>query len=179
MDISRITTIDPATAQGEQAEFLNGIASKFGSVPNFFRTIAHAPQTASAFAAFNGALALTRLSAQQREVIALTQAGFHACPYCSAYHVFAAGKAGVSKDEAMAWLRGAPSTAPEQALARFVRAVLEHRGRIATEDLAALKAAGFDEGHMIEVMAVMAANFFTNFVNLAAQTQVDFPSVAV
>lgn len=176
--MSRIQAIDPNAAQGDGATFLNGIAAKFGGVPNFFRTIAHAPAMATAFAGFNGSLAHTRLTAQQREVIALTQAGFHGCPYCSAYHVYAAEKAGMAKDQALSWLRGQAGDGANLALSQFVRSVLEQRGRITDADLHAFKAAGFDEGHIVEVMAVISANVFTNFVNLAAQTDVDFPPVA-
>jgi hypothetical protein len=58
-----------------------GRCQRIGFCAEFSRTNAKMPKTVSAFAFFNGALASTRLSAQQREVIALTQAGFHACPY--------------------------------------------------------------------------------------------------
>jgi uncharacterized peroxidase-related enzyme len=173
----RISAIDPQQAQGEAQDFLAAIQGKFNATPNFFRTIAHAPAMGRAFAAFNAALTGTRLSTEQRELIALTQAGFHGCPYCSAYHVYAAGKAGVSKAQAMAWLQGAASVPSDQALARFVRAVLAQRGRLSDADLQSFAQAGFDEGHMVEVMAVISANVFTNFINLAAQTEVDFPAV--
>ena len=175
--MTRMSTIDPRQAQGEAREFLNAIQAKFNATPNFFRTLAHAPSIARAFVAFNAALASTRLTAAQRELIALTQAGFHGCPYCSAYHVYAAGKAGVPKAEAIAWLQGTSSEPSDQALARFVRAVLEQRGRIGDADLQGFALAGFDEGHVVEVMAVISANVFTNFINLAAQTEVDFPAV--
>ena len=176
--MSRIATLDPTTAPGEAGTFLAAITAKFGSTPNFFRTIAHAPAVANAFVAFNGALANTRLSVQQREIIALTQAGLHGCPYCGAYHVFAATKAGMPREQALAWLKGEMPGTADAALARFAHTVLTHRGRISDEDLADLRNHGFDDGHVIDIMAVIAANVFTNFVNLAAQTDVDFPAVS-
>ncbi len=175
--MSRISPIDPSIAQGEAEVFLTAIAAKFGATPNFFRTVVHAPAIADAFVAFNGALTNTRLSMQQREIIALTQAGLHGCPYCGAYHVFAATKAGMPREQALAWLKGETSATADAALARFTHAVLTQRGRITDEDLTTLRGNGFDDGHVIEIMAVIAANVFTNFVNLAAQTDVDFPAV--
>lgn len=44
-------------------------------------------------------------------------------------------------------------------------------------DVAALKAAGFDDGGVVEIIAHIALNLFTNYVNVALNVPVDFPAV--
>lgn len=175
--MSRIAAIDPIDTEGPTADFLSRIQEKTGSTPNFFRTLAHSTVTANAFSAFNGALAATRLTGLEREVIALTQAGFHGCPYCAAYHVQVASKLGAARGEAEAWLHGESLAGSNRALATFTRAMLQRRGQVTDADLAAFHEAGFSDEHVVELIAVVAANTFTNYLNLTARTDVDFPAV--
>jgi alkylhydroperoxidase family enzyme len=48
-------------------------------------------------------------------------------------------------------------------------------GRVTDEDIEAIHAAGFDDGAIAEVVAHVALNFFTNYFNHVAQTEIDFP----
>lgn len=42
-----------------------------------------------------------------------------------------------------------------------------------------LRAAGFDDEHIVEILAHVALNVFTNYVNVALEVPVDFPKVAL
>ena len=53
----------------------------------------------------------------------------------------------------------------------------ELRGRVSDADLAALRAAGFDEASTVEIVVTVALNVLTNYVNNVAQTDIDFPKV--
>ena len=48
---------------------------------------------------------------------------------------------------------------------------------MADADIEALRAAGFDDGQIVEIIAHVALNLFTNYVNIALDVPVDFPSV--
>ncbi|MEP6925366.1 MAG: hypothetical protein ABI954_12940 [Pyrinomonadaceae bacterium] len=41
----------------------------------------------------------------------------------------------------------------------------------------AVKAAGFADGEIAEIVAHVALNIFTNYFNEVAQTEIDFPKV--
>ncbi len=43
----------------------------------------------------------------------------------------------------------------------------------------ALRAAGFSEGEIVEIVATVGITTFTNYFNHIAQTEVDFPVVEV
>ncbi len=44
-------------------------------------------------------------------------------------------------------------------------------------ELQALHTAGFNDGEVVEIMAHIALNLFTNYVNVAFAVPVDFPQV--
>ncbi|KHS41997.1 MULTISPECIES: carboxymuconolactone decarboxylase family protein [Novosphingobium] len=57
------------------------------------------------------------------------------------------------------------------------RKVAEARGKVSAEDIEAVKEAGFSEGQIIEIVAVLAEIFFTNLINNVAGTEVNFPAI--
>ena len=59
------------------------------------------------------------------------------------------------------------------------RQVLKRRGAINDQQLAAARTAGITDGEITEVVAHVALNVFTNYFNVLAQTEVDFPPVSL
>ncbi len=59
----------------------------------------------------------------------------------------------------------------------FATKVVASRGRVSDADLAAVKLAGFSEAQVIEIVALVAVNVLTNYVNNVAETDIDFPVV--
>ena len=56
-------------------------------------------------------------------------------------------------------------------------AVVNTRGDVDDSDLVAARAAGLSDEEIAEVVANVALNFFTNFFNRLAHTEIDFPAV--
>jgi alkylhydroperoxidase family enzyme len=61
---------------------------------------------------------------------------------------------------------------------QFARAVVERRGDVREQDLGGVRAAGYSDGDIAEIIAHVALNVFTNYFNRAAHTEIDFPLVA-
>lgn len=57
--------------------------------------------------------------------------------------------------------------------------VVEQRAQVSELDVAALRSAGFDDEQVVEILAHVALNLFTNYVNVALDVPVDFPKVAL
>ena len=55
--------------------------------------------------------------------------------------------------------------------------MLETRGRVAEADLAAVRSAGYSEAQVVEIVAVIASNIFTNYLGNIAETEIDFPVI--
>jgi alkylhydroperoxidase family enzyme len=66
-----------------------------------------------------------------------------------------------------------------QAALTFALAVVRERGHVAGAEVDALKAAGFDDEGVAELLAHVALNLFTTYVNVALDVPADFPGVAL
>ena len=174
-----LSPVDPAQP-GDAAAIINTVKARMGSVPNIFATMARSPAVLEGFLAFNGALAGGSLSAALREQIALTVAGENHCDYCASAHTFIAKGAGVDAAEARLNLGGKATNPKAAAILKFARAVVRSRARLPenASSLNELRNAGVSDGEIVEILAHIGVNLFTNYFNHVADTEIDFPLVA-
>lgn len=175
----RLTPIDPAAAEGKAKVLLDGVQQKLGMVPNLFRTMVASPAVLESYLGFSQALGGTGLSARQREQIALAVAGANACQYCASAHTAIGKGLGLSEAEAARNLAGEAEDPKTAAILVFATALVEKKGWVGDDDLAAVRAAGADDATIGEIVATVALNIFTNYFNHVARTEVDFPVVEV
>ena len=172
----RIPTIQIATASAEQQQILAQIQKGLGLVPNLVATLAQSPAAAHAYLAFSGALAKGSLPAKLREQISLVVGETNACDYCVAAHTLLGGKAGLTPAETLA-ARSAEATDPKTTAAlEFAQRIVADRGIVRDEDVEGLRAHGYTNGDIAEIVANTALNIFTNYFNHIAGTVVDFPA---
>lgn len=149
-----------------------------GKSINLHRLVALSPTALQGMLGFNGALAKGTLRPALREQIALAIAQVNSCSYCNAAHSFIAGQLLKLDDASIAAARdGHAADAKADAALVFARKVALARGGVSEADLAAVRAAGFSEGEVLEIIAHVAFNTFTNYVNEVFKTDVDFPQV--
>ena len=153
---------------------IDAVRTKLGMVPNIIRTLAHSPAALRGYLALSEALAAGRLNAAERESVALAVGQANACGYCLSAHTLMAKGAGLSPDEVMAARQGEGS-----ALAAFARKVTTTRAALSTQEIADARAMGLSDEQIVEVLAHVALNTLTNYVNHIAATEIDFPVVAV
>ncbi len=116
------------------------------------------------------------LSARELEAINLVVSETTGCDYCLAAHTLMAKKAGYSADDTRALRAGRfAQDAHIDALLRFVKTMITTRGTLPESDVTALRAAGFDDRQVIEILSAISAILFTNMVNRVNDTVVDFP----
>jgi uncharacterized peroxidase-related enzyme len=116
--------------------------------------------------------------AKTRERIALAVAQANGCDYCLSAHTYLGLNLAKIDSTEIALNRAGSSQDPKAAAAvQFAVKVVETRGKISPHDLAAVKAAGFSEAQVIEIVGVVAVNVLTNYVNNVAETDIDFPVV--
>lgn len=175
--MTRITLVTPTDATGPVGQTLNDIKSTFGTVPNMFRAVANSPAALASMWGSFGALGSGRLGAKLGEQIAVAIADRNNCNYCLAAHTVLGQKAGASPQEMTEAQRGRSADPRTQAALAFATKVVDSRAGIAASDVDALRAAGFDDGEVVEIIAHVALNLFTNYVNVALDVPVDFPGV--
>ena len=175
--MSRLTIPSRDDAPAASQPILDAVHAQLGVVPNLFRLIATSPDALAAFTGFSGAMAKT-LDLKTRNRIALAVAQVNGCSYCLSAHSYLALNLAKLSPEEIAANRAGGSTDPRaDAAVRFAAAVARERGHVADADLAAVRLAGFTDAQMVEIVALVAENVFTNFLNEVAQTDIDFPVV--
>jgi uncharacterized peroxidase-related enzyme len=156
---------------------LDAVKKQLGVTPNLFRLIGNSPNALQGFAAFSGALQKT-LDLKTRERIALAVAQVNGCDYCLSAHTYLAANLAKLSPEEVAWNRKGGSGDPKaNAAVGFAAKVTQARGHVTDADIAAVRAAGHDDAQIIEIIALVAENCFTNFLNEVARTDIDFPVV--
>ncbi|MGE6786585.1 carboxymuconolactone decarboxylase family protein [Ensifer adhaerens] len=175
--MSRINLVDPASATGPSAEPLAEIRSAFGVTPNMFRAVANSPAALASMWGSFGALGNGRLGAKLGEQIAVAVADRNDCHYCLAAHTALGRKAGASAEEMTNAQRGKSSDPRTAAALAFAQKLVEARGQVSDTDVRSLRDAGFDDQDVVEIIAHVALNLFTNYVNVALAVPVDFPGV--
>ncbi len=179
--MSRIPT--PATvadAPEKSQPLLQGVEKSLGSVPNLFRLVANSPATLEGYLGFNGALGKGQLSAATRERIALAIANTNGCDYCNSAHTFLAKTLAKLDDAEVAANRAGSSTdAKAHAAVSFAVKVASKRGHVSSTDVAEVRAAGYSDAEVVEIVGHVALNVFTNYVNETFKTEIDFPVVEV
>ncbi|MEM1109435.1 MAG: carboxymuconolactone decarboxylase family protein [Planctomycetota bacterium] len=175
----RIQPVDLAQPPADAAPLLDGLKEKLGRVPNIYATIAQAPEVLQGVLAATGTLGETSLSGALREQIALSVGGANRCGYCAAAHTAIGQMNGLSADQTQSALAGSADDPQAQAAITFARAILDREGFVTDEQLAAVKAAGFNDQQVVEIIAVTVFNIFTNYINHIAETEIDFPEVEI
>lgn len=176
--MSRLPNVDPVTATGRPKELLDAVKHKMGMVPNMTRALANGPAALDGYLQLSGALSKGTLPAKVREQLALAVAEANGCDYCLAAHS-AVGKAvGLTAEQVRDARQGTAVDAKTDALLGFARKVVDARGRVGDGDLAAVRAAGWDDAAVAEAVAHVALNVFTNYFNNLARTDLDFPAAA-
>lgn len=177
--MTRIHPIEPQAADNDTRTTLEAVRRKFGMLPNLIATLAHSPAALGGYLALSDSLAAGRLSARERELVALAVAQYNACAYCLSAHTALAAGAGLSEPEIAQARAGRAANPRDDALLTFVSSVLDSQGAVLGVELEAVREAGFDDAQVVEIVAHVAMNVLTNYLNNVARTAVDFPPVDV
>ena len=157
---------------------LEGVKKQLGIVPNLFRLVANSPAALEGYVGLSGALDKGTLPAATRERIALAVAEINGCGYCLSAHAYLGKNLAKLDDAEIAANRHGASNDPKaDAAVRFAAKVVRERGHVSEDDLHAVKAAGYDDAQVIEIVLHVALNTWTNYINVVGATDIDFPVV--
>lgn len=177
--MSRIPT--PASIEAAPAAsrpLLEAVKAQIGSVPNIFRIVSTSPAALEGYLSLNGALGKGKLDGKTRERIALAVAELNGCTYCLSAHAYI-GKnmAGLDEVEIAANRRGTSGDSQGAAAVKFAVGLARQRGQIGDIEIEAARAAGLSDEIIVEIIGHVALNTFTNYVNRALGTEIDFPLI--
>jgi uncharacterized peroxidase-related enzyme len=175
--MSRIPTpTSIETAPEASRPLLEAVKKQLGSVPNLFRIVSTSPAALEGYLGLNGALGKGVLTPATRERIALAVAEINGCGYCLAAHTYL-GKnlAKLDSTEIAANRHGGSTDAKAAAAVRFAADVARSRGAVSADAVIAVQEAGYSDAEIVEIIAHVALNTLTNYVNEVLGTDIDFP----
>jgi uncharacterized peroxidase-related enzyme len=175
--MSRVALIDTTTANPDSKVLLEQVHQTFGATPAMFRAVAHSSAALNSMFGSFAALGKGVLPTALGEQIAVAIANRNECVYCLAAHTALGRKAGVSAEDIADAQVGRSRDARTAAALAFALKMVEKRAHIADADIAAVRAAGFSDAEIVEIIAHVALNLFTNYINVALDVPVDFPAV--
>lgn len=159
--ISRFPVPDVSTLPEDLRDRILHVQDKTGFVPNVFLALAHRPAELRAFLAYHDAL-MDRdggLSRAEREMIVVATSAAWSCTYCIVAHgaiLRVRAKDPVIADLIAGNYRQAPVSARQRVMLDFAVRLSTEPQLVEEADLAAVRAAGFDEDDLWDISAITA-----------------------
>lgn len=165
---------DTATAPAASREILADVQKAWGFVPNLHRILAESPAALEAYGALWGIAEKTGFTPQERNVAYLSIIYENECAYCMAGHTNLSRMAKVPAQVISAIRENRPiADARLEALRRFAAKITRNRGVVGEADVAAFKAAGYDNHAVLDVLVLAATKLLSNYTNHLAHTPLD------
>lgn len=174
--MQRIQTVSDESIPKASVPVVEGIKKQFGKCPNIFGSMAHSPAALKALLGVMQSMDGASLTGREQEAVALRVGQMHGCKYCSAAHTAKAKMLGVTENETIAWRQGKADDPKLQVLLDLAETIVNKRGTISDEDVQAARKAEISDAELIETVACVAQNVFTNYINGLVLTEVDFPA---
>lgn len=175
--MSQVPQLLPTEAKPAAKEHLTHIEKAFGTLPNMFATVANSPAALQSMWGAFGAFSTGALGAALTEQIAVAVANRNSCRYCLAAHTALGTQAGLTPAELVAAQQGYAADERTAALLRFALELVDYRGDVSKATIPHLKKIGWSDEQIVETIAQVALNIFTNYINIALEVPVDFPDV--
>ena len=176
--MSRISLPSPDRTPAASRPLLEAVNKQLGVTPNLMKLVGHSPAALEGYLSLNGALAKGTVGAKTSERIALAVAELNGCSYClSAHSYLGTHLAKLGPSELEANRRGTSNDPKAAAAVRFATEIVGARGHVTDASVTAVRAAGFSDAEVVEIVLLVALNTLTNYVNNVAQTEIDFPLV--
>ncbi len=174
LPVSRYPVPDLADLPDDVREKILAVQEKAGFVPNVFLTLAHRPAEFRAFFAYHDALMEedAGLSKAEHEMIVVATSGANQCLYCVVAHgaiLRIRARNPRLADQVATNYRKAEITPRQRAMLDFAMKVALDSASVGDDDLAAVKAHGFDDEAVWDIGAIAAFFAMSNrLANLSA-----------
>ena len=172
-----LKAVDPSGAPERTKELLEGAEKRLQRSSNMMRVMANSPAILGAYLRFNQAFEETKMTAKLRALITTAVAEVNGCDYTLSVAMVLGRHVGLSTQELNA-AREIEASDPKTAAAlSFAARLVQERGRVPAVEVEQLRAYGFSDEEIVEIVALVALNIFRNYLNLVAETEIDFPAV--
>jgi uncharacterized peroxidase-related enzyme len=178
--MSNFAPVETNTATGKAAELLAQVQKSVGQAPNMAKVMANSPALLKSWLALSGAVAGGTLPAPVRERLAISTAQLNGCEYCLSAHTYlGANIAEVDPAELELARKGESNDPHVAALLKLSNDIAANAGDVDDDDVEAARKAGVTDEEIGELVANLALNILTNYFNVLAQVDNDWPVVSL
>lgn len=172
--------IELDTATGKAAELLAQVKKSLGQTPNMTKAMANSPTLLQSYLALSAAVVGGSITPAVRERLSIATAQFNGCEYCLSAHTFIGANVAKLDPSELDRARRAESEDPHvAALLTLSNAIAENAGDVNAVELKAARDAGVSDEEIGELVANLALNVMTNYFNVLAQVDNDWPVVSL
>jgi uncharacterized peroxidase-related enzyme len=172
--------VEPETATGKAAELLAQVQKSLGLTPTMTKVMANSPALLQGYLTLSSAVAGGTLRPAVRERLAIATAQLNGCEYCLSAHTYiGANIAKVDADELDSARRAESTDAHVAALLKLSNTIAENAGDVDDVEVKAAREAGVTDEEIGEIVANLALNILTNYFNVLAHVDNDWPVVSL
>ncbi|WP_433249539.1 carboxymuconolactone decarboxylase family protein [Streptosporangium sp. CA-135522] len=162
----RLQALDPSEAPDKSREILSDIVARRGGVGDMVATMAHSPALLQGYLDFSRAIKRVKIPRPLSEKISLAVQEWIGCAMCLSAHTKAARAAGLSEGDIELARQGTSTDAREAALIAVAVRVLAEPSSLSDEDVAELRAHGWSDRVIAEIVGLVSLNLLTGAFNL-------------
>ena len=168
----RVHTVD--TAPEQSVPFLQSAQQSMGFVPNLIGVLAESPATVEGYLTLMSIFDKSSFDRVERQVAILAISRTNECDYCMAAHSVVASMQNVPADVIQAIRNDRPiGDTRLEALRKFSATLIEKRGWLSEDDVAAFRSAGYSDAQVLEVVLAASLKTLSNYANHLAETPLD------
>jgi uncharacterized peroxidase-related enzyme len=180
-DMQRLPKIERDDISGDLAHFYDAVTGLLGRVPNFYRTISHAPWLAMLLLPFNAAVQRqwpgSRMPGRIKELVVIKTSHVNGCRYCYAHNTALGEAAGITHDEIVEissddYLHSETLSEAEKLAVHWAEAVTLNTAA-KSDDLFAEMRRVFSDGEIVELTMVSAMFNMINRLNDSLQVPIE------
>jgi uncharacterized peroxidase-related enzyme len=179
--MQRLPKIEKANISGDLTHFYEAVTGLLGRVPNFYRTISHAPWLAMLLLPFNAAVQRqwpgSRMPGRIKELVVIKTSHVNGCRYCYAHNTALGQAAGITHEEIIElssddYLQSKTLSEQEKAAVQWAEAVTLNTAA-KRDDLFATMKRQFTDAEIVELTFVSAMFNMINRLNDSLQVPIE------
>ena len=164
----RFSRLTPSSAVGASRELLGELVERHGTVGDMVSTMAHSPAVLGGYLQLSKAMRRVKLDRKISELISIAVQSQQGCGMCLGSHVEAARSLGLSEDAITAAQQGTSGIPAIAAMIRLGLQVYREPTSITDAEIDELRAFGYSDREIADVVGVVSLNILTGAFNLVA-----------
>ena len=166
--MKRLAALTPETATGTARDILSDLITRHGPVGEMVSTMAHSPAVLGGYLQLSRAMRRSKLSRRTSELVSIAVQAQQGCGTCLEAHESAARELGVSGEEILAARTGRSASPKVAAMIAIGLMIYRNPAAITDAHVEALRARGYTDREIADVVGVVALNVLTGAFNLLA-----------